>query len=280
MSKVGRFFNAFQKTRFMSSTPREAQLLVDGKLPTESTNVFEKSVSSQILEAGQIAEWIIEQMEHTFLSKLPGQCEAASYDMSKNCWKYFELISEKIPKRHILKLLENEHLYVHLDKMDLHDFDALIVDKLISLRNPNVKLLDLNNNPKIGDEGLNNLLRIFKNPELRSFFLSNCGITDLGVSNLVIPLRQNISMQIMELRKNEITNDGAEMLADALKHKRDFSLFLNDNQKIGEQGVVALAKSVVESGGGLKVWLKNACPDISDNDKEVISKFTKNGIRF
>lgn len=242
-----------------------------------------KSVSSKILEPGQIADWIIEQMDHSFLNKLPGRCEAASYDMSGNCWRYFSKFTEKLvskPSTLLVKLLENEKEYVHLDSLDLNDFDALIVSKLIKHRNTCTKLLDLNNNPQIGDIGFEYVCKhVLKGDKIRSLFVSGCGITDDGVS--LIPMNIPMNFQILELRKNSISNEGAELLAKKLtKTKGEFTLFLNDNPQIGESGAVALAKAVIESEGRLKVWLKNSCVEMSTADKEEISKFTHNRIRF
>jgi hypothetical protein len=250
----------------------------------------QSSVSSGILEAGQIADWIIEQIEHTYLSGLEGRCEAASYDLSGNCWKYFNRFSEKVKRKDkIIKLMEDRSSFLHLDDLCLDDFDALIISRIIKFKSSSTQLLDLNNNPLIKNEGLSyiarNVLDMRSPVKLRSLFMSNCGISDEGIESLVAPLSHpEQSLHILELRKNSISDNGAEVLAKILSYPSvvtpEFTLFLNGNTGIGSQGAVALAKAVVESQGRLKVWMKDTCGDLSQEDKADISKFTKNHIRF
>ena len=247
-------------------------------------------VTNSILEAGQIADWIVEQMEQTFLNNLEGKCEAASYDISGNCWKYFNEFVLKFPtKEKLVKLIEGRSDFLHADDLKLHDFDALIIAKSLKYKCPGIKLLDLNNNPSLGNMGLvhigRHLLAASSPVNLRSLFLSNCGISDEGVSNLIQPLTYaEQSLHILELRKNQITDDGVEELAEALSRPSinvpEFSLFLSGNKSIGERGAVSLCKAVVESEGRLKVWLKDTCDSLSEEDKKEIMKFSKNHLKF
>lgn len=249
-----------------------------------------KPVSASILEAGQIADWIIEQIEHTHLSGLEGRCEAASYDISGNCWKYFNEFSEKMKRKDkLVKLMEDLADFIHLDALNLNDFDALILSRMLKFRSAGTQLLDLNNNPLVGDAGLgfvaNNVLDIKSPVQLRSLFMSNCGITDEGIESLVAPLSHpEQSLRILELRKNSISDTGADMLAKVLSYPSavtpEFTLFLNSNSAITGAGAVALAKAVIESNGRLKVWMKDTCQDLSADDKMEIAKFTKNHIKF
>jgi len=247
-------------------------------------------VTSKILEAGQIADWIIEQMEHTFISKLDGKCESSSYDMSGNTWRYFSRFSEKIRKKDkLVAAIENRNEFIHFDDSGLDDFDALILAKILRFKCDGAKLLDLNNNKLVGDMGVAHLSKHVLSSNtpvnLRSLFLSGCGVTDTGVEHMMPHLAHpEQSVHILELRKNEITDLGAEMLAKALGKPNfntpQFSLFLNSNQQIGEEGVVSLAKAVIESQGRLKVMLKDSCPDLSQQDKDEVMRLTKNKIRF
>ncbi len=242
------------------------------------------------MESKQIADWIIEQMEHTFLNGMEGRCEAASYDLSGNCWKYFSQFSEKVQRKDkLVKLLEDRASFVHLDNLGLNDFDALILARMLRFRAASTQLVDLNNNPLIGSAGLEflakNVLDMQSPVQLRSLFMSNCGITDDGIDSLIAPLSHpEQTLRILELRKNSISNTGAETLAKILSYPSmvtpEFTLFLNNNSAIGAEGAIALAKAVVESQGRLKVWLKDTCADLTDQDKAEISKFTKNHVRF
>ena len=247
-------------------------------------------VTPEILEANQIADWIVEQIEHSFVSRLEGKCEAASYDISGNCWKYFNVFADKFSnKEKLVKMVESRADYLHVDDLGLTDFDALIIARILKYKAATTKLVDMNNNPLVGDLGLSFISKHVLDPsspvQLRSLFLSGCGISDTGVESLVKPLQYpEQSLHILELRKNAITDAGAEMLANVLSvpstTNPEFTLFLNANKGIGERGAVALAKAVVESQGRLKVWMKDTCQDLSADDKAEIMKFTRNHIRF
>lgn len=247
-------------------------------------------VTNSILEAGQIADWVVEQMEQSFLNNLEGKCEAASYDISGNCWKYFNAFSLKFPqKEKLVKVLDGRADFFHADDSSLHDFDALIISKMLKYKCPALKLLDLNHNPQIGNIGLAHIARHIlaaSSPvNLRSLFVSNCGISDEGIPSLIQPLMYaEQSLHILELRKNQISDDGAEQLAEALAKPSvitpEFSLFLSGNKNIGERGAVALCKAVVESEGRLKVWLRDTCDSLSQEDKNEIMKFSRNHLKF
>lgn len=245
-------------------------------------------VTSQILEAGQIADWIIEQIEHTYVSKLDGKCESSSYDMSGNTWKYFKLFSGKVKNESKLAAtVEDRNPFIHIDDSGLDDFDALIVSKLLRFKCGSARLLDLNNNPLIGDMGLAHVSRHVLAGDspvrLRSLFMSNCGLTDVAVDHLIAPLSNpEHSVQILELRKNQITNAGALKLAQVMMETcpLEFSLFLNNNPEIGEEGVIGLAKAVIENQGKLKVNLKDSCRGLTDSDKADVMRMTRNKIRF
>ena len=252
--------------------------------------VVSKPVSSTIVEAGQIADWIIEQIEHTHLSGLEGRCEAASYDISGNCWKYFNEFSEKVKRKDkLVKLMEDRADFIHLDALNLNDFDALILSKMLKYRSSSTQLLDLNNNPLISDVGMRFLSRNvldMKSPvHLKSLFMSNCGISDEGVESLIAPLSHpEQSLRILELRKNSITDKGAELLAKVLSYPStvtpEFTLFLSNNAEITGAGAVSLAKAVIESNDRLKVWMKDTCADLTGDEKAEIAKFTKNHVKF
>lgn len=246
-------------------------------------------VTRQILEPGQIADWIIEQIEHTYVSGLEGKCESSSYDMSGNAWKYFKLFSGKIKNESKLAAtIEDRNQFIHIDDSGLDDFDTLIISKLLRFKCGSAKLLDLNNNPLIGDMGLAHVSRHVLSGEspvrLRSLFMSGCGLTDMGVGHLIQPLSNpEHSLQILELRKNSISDHGAESLANvfmATPSPVEFSLFLNSNPDIGETGVIALAKAVIENQGRLKVNLKDSGRGLSEQDKADVMRMTKNKLRF
>ncbi len=245
-------------------------------------------VTPTILEAGQVADWVIEQLEHSLVFGQPGKCESAVYDGSGNTWRQFEKMSEKLkPKqRQLTHMLEDMAQHIHLDDCGLDDFDTLVLAKLLKYRCGNAKLLDLNNNPLIGDMGAAHVSKhlLSGGVKLRSLFMSNCGISDVGVSHLADPLRwPEQTMHILELRNNAISDAGAEMLAKVLGKPRSgyaFSLYLNGNTSISEQGILALAKAAIEAEGSLKVCLKDAGLGLSAQDKAELAKVTRNRLRF
>lgn len=251
-----------------------------------------KPVTSTILESGQIADWVIEQMEHAYVFRQEGRCESAAYDISGNTWRHYERLAGKVERKEklVAKMLENMTEHIHLDDLELNDFDMLVLAKILRFKCDKARLLDVNNNPLIGDMGVAHLVRHVLSSRsgvsLRSLFLSGCGVTDAGVSYLLDALAwPDQSMHILELRKNEITDDGAEELAKILGkpnpgREYDFSLYLNGNKRISDKGVLALAKATMEAQGGLKICLKDIGAELSAEDKKDVMRVTRNRIRF
>ena len=238
------------------------------------------SITSTIKEPDQIAEWVIEQLTHAVSLKQDGLCAAAQYDLTGHVLKRATLFQSRIPEGKIIKLLDLGQ-YMHLDKMGLDDFDALVIARMSRFINTSLRLLDLNANPDIKDSGAEHVARhSLAHTAIKSLFLSGCGITDSGASTLAASLSRNKDLDILELRKNHITDDGANALAESLlsnTYPRPISLYLSGNAALTDSAAISLAKAAIHRQN-LKVWLME-CPEISTEAKEEISRYTKN-LRF
>jgi len=237
------------------------------------------SVTSKIKEPDQIAEWVTEQLVHSVSLKQEGSSTAAQYDLTGHVMQRATLFQTRVPEKQIEKLLDLGK-YMHLDRLAIDDFDTLVIARICRFINPGISLLDLNSNPEIKDAGASHLVRhVISHTPLKSLFLSSCGLTSTGLVDLAASLTKNKDMQILELRKNQITDEGAEALAEALianMHPRPISVFLSGNL-VTDSGALSLAKASIYRDD-LKVWLMDS-PGISSEAKEEISRFTKN-LRF
>ena len=235
--------------------------------------------SRLIREPEQIADWVSEQLIHDVILNQPDSCEAAQYDLSGNVLKRSSLLRKNIPEKRLRQLFEHGK-YIHLDKCSLDDFDALVVSRAARFINQSIHLLDLNGNPLIADVGADHISRhVLKHTGIRSLFMSDCSLTDACVNELSSAIFKNEHLGIIELRKNAISDSGAEALAEAFINNpfhREINIYLSDN-KITEQGVVALTKATLSRTTPLKVWLSGN--NIPDEVKLEISRYTKN-IRF
>lgn len=84
--------------------------------------------------------------------------------------------------------------------MRYRDVDA---DKI-----PGLKFVCLNQNPDIGDGGLNGLLAVLKEDEwIKSLEMQHCGLTDAGGRAIVECLDYNKTLMVFDVRNNAaITN--------------------------------------------------------------------------
>lgn len=79
--------------------------------------------------------------------------------------------------------------------------------------------------------------------KVRTLKLSNCGVSDLGCSDLYEGLRHNKTLKHLVLSQNLITNDGALKLADALGRNGTLeTLDLSHNPHIGDDGIIELCE--------------------------------------
>lgn len=85
--------------------------------------------------------------------------------------------------------------------MRYRDVDA---DKI-----PGLKYVCLNQNPDIGDEGLNAILTVLKEDEwIKSLEMQHCGLTDLGGKAIVECLDYNKTLMVFDVRNNVAITKG------------------------------------------------------------------------
>lgn len=232
----------------------------------------------------QVADNIIRYLEYRMRAPKMADDEAR---MDVLIQQYGFPLENKLAGKKLKQLLRGSH--IHLDKAYVNDIEALIMTRIARHRNPDLRLLDLNGNPSIGDVGATFIAEglVASDHELRSLFLSNCGITDVGGSALAKALRQNDDLMILELRRNALTDSAAAELAESLvNHPELAHLYLTGNA-IGNSGALALASAVAEladrpksSSRKVKVWLgENEA--ISDDMRQRIERIVpKHTIRF
>ncbi len=236
---------------------------------------FASSIRS-LKEPEQLADFVIEQLHHSVVLNQTGASAAAQYDLTQQVLPRANALIEKLGDKKLHSLLESGK-YFHFDKKSLDDFDALVLSRISRFHNPHISLLDMNGNPEISDDGL----LCFARPDfsIKSLFLSACEISDHGVSGFSDSLARNSNLEILELRKNKISDVGCFALAESLKenpYPRSFVLYLSGNPDISDEGALALAK--VAMTRNVKVWLME-CPKISLEFKAEINKYS-NSLRF
>lgn len=234
------------------------------------------STLRSLKEPEQLADFVIEQMNHSVILNQPGASAAAQYDLTQQVLSRANRLIEKLGSKKLHSFLEGGK-YFHFDKKSLDDFDALVLSRISRFHNPNISLLDINGNPDIADDGL----LTFARPDIpmSSFFASSCEISDSGISGFAETLARNSRLEILELRKNKISDPGCFTLAQALNdnpYPRNFVLYLSGNSEISDEGALALAK--VAMSRNVKVWLME-CPKISEEFKTEINKYSKS-LRF
>lgn len=85
--------------------------------------------------------------------------------------------------------------------MRYRDVDA---DKI-----PGLKYVCLNQNPEIGDEGLQTILAVLKEDEwIKSLEMQNCGLTDVGGKAIVECLDYNKTLMVFDVRNNASITSG------------------------------------------------------------------------
>ncbi|KAF4650773.1 hypothetical protein FOL47_000875, partial [Perkinsus chesapeaki] len=114
---------------------------------TEPANLLD-----EVKEPGMIADFVIEQCEDWMVGN-EEECLAVQYDLSGNAKKYSEALREKLGMKRIGQLM-GDKAFIHVDDKDLTDMDALIIAKMLRFHNTDCEMLDINNNPRMGDSGV------------------------------------------------------------------------------------------------------------------------------
>lgn len=242
--------------------------------PAEGMHIFlSTQVCAGLDDARKVADNIIRYLEYRMQGTKLADDEAR---LDPLVAEHAPKLEDKLSGKKLKQLLRGEH--IHLDKSGLNDLEAMVLARVGSHRNPALRLLDLNGNPGIGDAGATFLAEelVGTDHELRSLFLSSCGITDVGACALAKALKQNDDLMILELRKNGLTDDAASELAEAMaNHPSLQHVYLTGNQ-IGDQGALKLAAAVVHlanHGRKVRLWLTDN-PGISEDARAYILEET------
>jgi len=242
--------------------------------PSDGMSLFLASkVCANLENPRAVADNIIQYLEYMIRAPKMAQ-EEANIDplVQEHGVRFGDKLGAPSGKK--LKQLMRNGEHIHLDKADVTDLEALVITRIAANRNRELRLLDLNGNPGIGDDGATSIAEglVASDHELRSLFLTGCGVTDAGASALARALRKNDDLMILELRRNGLTDASAIELAEALEgHPTISHLYLTGNQ-IGDAGALALARAVANvsrEGRKVRVWLTDN-PDVSEDVRRCV----------
>ncbi len=117
-------------------TPGMAVKVVDlNEMPQART-----AVTKKMKEASQIADFVIEHLDH-IVNELSGESLAAEYDMTGKVRPLAESFLAKVGHKKVVRLLEGgggKEGYLHVDKAGLDDFDTLVIARLLRFKANNV----------------------------------------------------------------------------------------------------------------------------------------------
>mmetsp|Transcript_26801 Transcript_26801/g.35203 ORF Transcript_26801/g.35203 Transcript_26801/m.35203 type:complete len:625 (+) Transcript_26801:173-2047(+) len=106
--------------------------------------------------------------------------------------------------------------------LELSEEHAPHISKILVTHRGKLTEANFQNNPKLGDETLRIISNEVGDSQLRDFVFSKCGVTDAGAQYVADWLRQDRSIQYLNMADNEnITDVGALELARALTEGSD-----------------------------------------------------------
>jgi Ran GTPase-activating protein (RanGAP) involved in mRNA processing and transport len=129
--------------------------------------------------------------------------------------------------------------------------------KNIAENDPSTKEVSLNGYCFAEQENILKLTAsLANNTHIRTLYLHECGIDDIGASILAFALRKNESIQQLWLKGNMIGDVGASALASALSENRTLRILgLNDND-IGNYGGSAIKQALKHNRVVTDVFLR------------------------
>ncbi|KAF4754979.1 hypothetical protein FOZ63_033223 [Perkinsus olseni] len=236
-------------------------------VPTKPQDTEPANLTEEVKEPGQIADFVIEQCED-WVGGSTDECLAVQYDLSGNARKFAAALKEKLGMKRIGQLM-GDKAFIHVDAKDLTDMDALIIAKMLRFQNAECEMLDINNNPRMGDLGVKAIAehvlgRASNGHPLETLLISGVNVTDEGLGYITEALKTNNKLRLLEMRKNKLTDEGVVALAKVLKDDNSTleSLYLNANPGLTDISAEVLADAVAARKGKLKVILLD-CENIS-----------------
>ena len=139
---------------------------------------------------------------------------------------------------------------IRLYNKGLTAHDATVVAEILKSKT-SVTKIGLQLNKDIGDEGAKALAEALKvNATVKELLLSYCGIGDDGAAALAEALRSNTSLWRLSLGSNTaIRDDGAKALAEALRSNTSLTTLYLPYNSISEQGKQLLRDAVAGRQG-------------------------------
>ena len=129
--------------------------------------------------------------------------------------------------------------------------------KNIAQNDPNTKKVSLKGYSLAREENMIKLVvSLTENAHVKTLYLHECGIDDIGASLLAFALRKNTSIRQLWLNKNNIGDVGADAIAFALSQNRTLKILgLNDN-KITNSGGKAINNALKKNRAITEVFLR------------------------
>jgi hypothetical protein len=115
------------------------------------------------------------------------------------------------------------------------------------------------------------------NAALKVVWLYGCNLGDEGAGHLAVALRQNRTLEDLDLDNNCITHSGAAVLAATLPFNQTLKCLLLSENPVGDDGVEALAKAVPCSGLHC-LWLLGT--EFGERGCAALVEMLKNGSRL
>ncbi|KAJ3288922.1 hypothetical protein HDU79_004451 [Rhizoclosmatium sp. JEL0117] len=109
-----------------------------------------------------------------------------------------------------------------------------------------IRVLKVSENPRIGPPGLTLLGHALAGSPVEEFYAASVTGKDMGCKAIVEGLLRNSRLKVLDLRDNQITNEGAVALASVLGIVKLERLILDENA-IMDRGVETLANSITGS---------------------------------
>ena len=137
------------------------------------------------------------------------------------------------------------------------------------------KLIKLNEK---GDEGLiGDILKLKQNdPKMTEIKRIRENISDEGAIALAEALKENETLRKLGLRDNKISDEGARALTEALKENKSLEELRLNYNKISDEGAIALAEALKENKTLRKLDLREN--DISEELHQRINKSLRENI--
>eukprot|EP00760_Papus_ankaliazontas_P000392 PhM_4_TR10063/c0_g1_i1/m.103852 len=142
-----------------------------------------------------------------------------------------------------------------MQELDLHDNDlgsqiGAEIGRLLAQRHSSspphaLRVLDLRNNPRIGDRGCTDIVQVLGSDDgLDTLCLSMCGIRDGALSVLCHALPTNRTLTHLDMSTNDISAQGAHELSQALVWHPSLKYLNLSSNRITDDGACALAGMV------------------------------------